>query len=124
VVYSSMVYCPNVAIGWRSGVRRRELRAPCVGCCSSNVAACSASETMPLSTPSTSTNCAGNLHSEEEENAAVRRKTCAVAAVNRALQAHIFRNTDLLLAEEYRAENFRATFWGFHVFTISFVNGR
>jgi hypothetical protein len=37
----------------------------------------------------------------------------AVAAVNRALQAHILFNTELLQEEKCRAEHFRATFSGF-----------
>ena len=32
-----MVYCPNVVVGWRSGVRRRRLCVRCEGCCSSNI---------------------------------------------------------------------------------------
>jgi hypothetical protein len=35
VVYSSMVYCPNVVVGWRSGVRRHRLCVRCEGCRSS-----------------------------------------------------------------------------------------
>ena len=34
VVYSNVVYCPNVVVGWRSGVRRRRLCVRCEGCCS------------------------------------------------------------------------------------------
>ena len=33
MVYSNVVYCPNVAVGWRSGVRRRRLCVRCEGCC-------------------------------------------------------------------------------------------
>jgi hypothetical protein len=40
MVYSSVGYCPNVVVSWRSGVRRRGLVfgvrgvARCEGCCS------------------------------------------------------------------------------------------
>ena len=37
MVYSDLVYCPNVVVGWRSGVRRRRLCVRCEGCCSSNI---------------------------------------------------------------------------------------
>jgi hypothetical protein len=37
VVYSNVVYCPNVVVGWRSGLRWRRLRVRCEGCCSSNI---------------------------------------------------------------------------------------
>jgi hypothetical protein len=33
VVYSNVVYCPNVVVGWRSGVRRRKLCVRCEGGC-------------------------------------------------------------------------------------------
>ena len=36
MVYSNVVYCPNVVVGRRSGVRRRRLCVLCEGCCSSN----------------------------------------------------------------------------------------
>ena len=36
VVYSSVVYCPNVVVGWRSGVRQRRLCVRCEGCFSRN----------------------------------------------------------------------------------------
>jgi hypothetical protein len=36
VVYSNVVYCPNV-VGWRSGMRQRRLCVRCEGCCSSNI---------------------------------------------------------------------------------------
>jgi hypothetical protein len=32
--YSNVVYGPNVAVGWRSGVWRRRLYVRCEGCCS------------------------------------------------------------------------------------------
>jgi hypothetical protein len=35
MVYSNVVYCPNVVVGWRSGVRRCRLCVQCEGCCSS-----------------------------------------------------------------------------------------
>jgi hypothetical protein len=61
---------------------------------------------------------------EEEGNAAVqtRENRCAAGPVNRALQAHTFRNTDLLQEEQYRAEHFGASVWGFQVCTTSLVN--
>jgi hypothetical protein len=33
--YSNAVYCPNVVVGRRSGVRRHMLCVRCEGCCSS-----------------------------------------------------------------------------------------
>jgi hypothetical protein len=35
VVYSNVVYCPNIVVSWRSGVRQRKLCVRCEGCCSS-----------------------------------------------------------------------------------------
>ena len=35
MVYSNVVYCPNVVVGWRSGVRRSRLCVRCEGYCSS-----------------------------------------------------------------------------------------
>ena len=32
--YSNVVYCPNVVVVWRSGVRRRRLCVWCEACCS------------------------------------------------------------------------------------------
>ena len=65
------------------------------------------------------------LQSTEEGNAVAqtRGNTCAIAPVNRALQAHIFRNTYLLQEEVYGAEHLRASFWGFQACTTLFVNG-
>jgi len=37
VVYSNVVYCPNVVVGWRSGVRRRGLCVQCERYNSSNM---------------------------------------------------------------------------------------
>ena len=80
---------------------------------------------MALNTRNTSIMQLLMLQSTEEGNAVAqtRGNTCAIAPVNRALQAHIFCNTDLLQEEEYRAEHFGATFCGFQVCTTSFVNG-
>jgi len=37
VVYNNVVYCLNVVVGWRSGVRRCGLCVRCEGCCSSDI---------------------------------------------------------------------------------------
>jgi len=35
--YSNVVYCRDVVVGWRSGVRWHRLCVRCEGCCSSNI---------------------------------------------------------------------------------------